>query len=191
MLFARRAHRSLNVLLHPVVIFVPVRSAFFSGVALPMKLPPADSNKMACPAKFPCSRRACSALSGGSRQPLDRHNSHTTGNSCGWQAISTRRVSIPAHNSTPNAGNATPYRVAFHNLALSLASQIIVDGDNLAIPSAGLPGRFASVEGRYVGGCSCRVSALLWAGQNSTSAVHHWRLPSSNYGSNQVSLLYQ
>jgi len=49
----------------------------FSGVAFPMKLSlPADCHKMACPVKFPCSRRTCSSLAGGSHQPLDRQLSY-------------------------------------------------------------------------------------------------------------------
>ena len=124
MLFARRAHRSLKVLFHPVFMFLSVRSAFFSGIALPMKLSPAYSNKMACPAKF-LARGELALPFRVARVSRLIGNFHTTGNSCGWQAVFALPVPISPLKSTPNARNATLNQVAFHNPVLSLASQMI------------------------------------------------------------------
>jgi len=152
-----------------------VRPAPFSGVALPMKLsPPTDCHKIICPAEFPCSRRACSSLSGGSRQPLDRQLSYyrelkpLASKHCGFP--SRPEPSPPRRPRKPQTQETPLKRVALRCLALSLASQKI-SGRRRSQPylmqtsSAGLP-----FQGRCAGGRSCRVHALLWAGQNSSSA---------------------
>ena len=92
-----------------------------------------------------------------------------------------RRRSDPALQKAPNARNATPIRVAFHDFALSLASQII-RGRLASLPYllqatlAGLPLlRSASLA-------DARAGCLLIFGLVSTlpAPVHHWRLSSSN-----------
>ena len=127
-------------------------------------------------------------LSGGSRQPLDRQLSYyrelmwLASSLCGYPASRPgRRRPYPAPQKAPNAGNATPIRVAFHDLALSLASQII-RGRLASLPYllqatlAGLPLlRSASLA-------DARAGCLFIFGLVRTlpAPVHHWRLSNSN-----------
>ncbi len=190
MLFASRAHWSLKVLLHPVVRIVTVRPAPFSGVAFPMKIRrlqiaiknPARRSSLACgELALPFRVARVSRLIG---------NFHTTGNSCGWQATpgSSRLPAVAAtlarSKEAPNARNATPNRVAFHISALSLASQIYVDGLSfcrtlLQASPAGLPLLRSASLADALAGC------LLFFGLVRTlpAPVHHWHLSSSNPGS--------
>jgi hypothetical protein len=65
-------------------------------------------------------------------------------------------------------------------LRLPLASQKIMAGVFSTVPIAGSPGRISLFQGRFVGGCSCRVPAVLWLAEYFRQPEHHWRLPNSN-----------
>jgi hypothetical protein len=71
---------------------------------------------------------------------------------------------------TPDARNATPLGVAFPcpamatGLPKNLWAAVIS-----ATPATDFPDRLIPFEGRFVGGFSCRVSAVLWAAGLSSS----------------------
>jgi len=180
MLSGSHAHKSPQKQLHPVVRIVTIRPAPFSGDAFPMKtLPLADCHEMTCSAKFPCSAASLLSPFGGSRQPLDRQLSYYS---------ELMRLASKLHSSQPigtastwnpkpsNARNATPKRVALHCLALVTGLPKFVAAVVSADTASRLPGRSASTKDRCVGGCSYRVASSLWAGQNSSCAVHHCTL---------------
>jgi|ERR1035441_8875252 hypothetical protein len=192
MLFSRHAHWSLIVQLHPVVRIVTVRPVPFSGVAIPMKLsPPAVCINWPARRSSLARGELALPLSGGSRQPLDRQLSYYREH----MRLASDFRSYPSHPGTPKypkRKNATPNRVAFHDLALSLASQII-RGRLASLPYllqatlAGLPLlRSASLA-------DARAGCLFFFGlvRSLPAPVNHWRLSSSNYGSNHGSLFFQ
>jgi len=144
---------------------------------------------MTCPAKFPCSAASLLCPFRVARVSRLIGKSHTTANSCGWQ-VNSEALRLPALTGAgpkipPNARNATLNRVALHCSALvtglpnNLRTAVVS-----AVPTSDFPGRSASFKDRFVGGCSCRVSALLWAGQNSSSVqLPQMRPPPSSSGS--------
>jgi hypothetical protein len=53
------------------------------------------------------------------------------------------------------------------------------------------PAGLSLFEGRFVGGCSCRASAVLWLSNPPRQPVHHWHLSNSNWGTVWDSVCFQ
>lgn len=98
--------------------------------------------------------------------------------------------------SSRNGARRTKRRSVWSGVSLSCAGhwppKHTVDGGYIHRTSTGFPDRFIPFEGRFVGGCSCRVSAFHWAGRTSfQQPVHHWRLSNSNRGAVYKIFIFQ
>jgi hypothetical protein len=159
---------------------VTVRPALFSADALLLitiaarRLP---RNDLSGEVSLLCGELAL-PLSGGSRQPLDRQVSYYS-----------ELMRLASELQAPQTQETPLQRVALHCSALvtglpanSWAAVVS------AAPTSDFPGRSASFEGRFVGGCSCRVSAFLGLVRTLPAPIHHWRLFNSNHSAIPVFL---
>ncbi len=193
------AHKSPNKQPHPVVRIVTMRPAPFSGDASLMKtLPLADSQKMNCPAKSPCSAASLLCPFRVARVSRLIGNSHTTVNSIGWQAnfehpgASSFNLDVAPKAETqdpPNARNATPIEWRFTVLRLSLASQKVC-GRQFLPPYLFSPSRPVCLYSRTAALAVALAGWLVFFGlvSNLPAPVHHWHLTYSNRGASRTSI---
>jgi len=137
---------------------------------------------------FLARRRACSARFRVARVSRLIGYFDTTAKHSGWQVHFGGRLlrnlraatlhgieldSVPGHaaNSSKRK-NATPKSGVSLSCAGHWPPKYRVDGSSLTVPTADFPAGHPFFEGRFVGDCSCRASALLWAGRISPSSLH-------------------